>query len=95
MTDEIAMQLLLGELDGQVEIVDDRWNCSPTYGIHKDDARIWHYHGGKHFRKPECRVLWEPLLRQVMREDIGGIRQWAGMYDPAAKKILDGEPSPV
>lgn len=95
MTDEIAMQLLLSELKDQVTILDDRWNSSPTYGKNMDDVRIWHYHGGKHFRKPECRILWEPLLRQAMEENIGGVGEWAGKYDPAALKILNGEPSPV
>jgi len=83
MTDEIAMQLLTSVLPTDCySVFDDRWNCSPIYGINRQDVRIWHYHGRKHLRREQGQQLWMPLLREAIRADVGGIAKWAGQYDP-------------
>lgn len=79
MTDELAMQLLLPNLDCRV--VDDRWNCSPMYGVHTDDVRIWHFHGKKHLREGRSRELWLPVYNEVVESKLGRIQRWGGTYD--------------
>jgi hypothetical protein len=90
MTDELAMQLLQGDLPAdECRVVDDRWNWSPQYGVaQRENVRIIHFHGGKHVRKAEGRRLWEPEFRAAFDADVGGMKGWAGKHDPGAKLIL-------
>lgn len=94
MTDEIAMQLLQGmmKLGKEYKVFDDRFNCSPIYGVGKSDARIWHFHGRKHLRKEQGKVIWVSMLREAMAANAGGLREWAGQYDPPVKELLNGGP---
>ena len=81
MTDELAMQVLHGDLP-ECQVFDDRCNCSPLYGATKDeDVRIWHFHGSKHIKRDRGKELWWPAFERVYREDVAGIREWAGQYD--------------
>ncbi len=101
MTDELAMQLLIGEMRmSEFNIFDDRFNCSPIYGARKDDVRIWHFHGNKHLRKEPGRVLWKPLFRETLAANVGGLQEWAGRFDPQVRELLAGTalntlPNPV
>lgn len=90
MTDEISIQLLSNRLEG-VKVFDDRWNCSPIYGIGKQDARIWHFHGDKHAsrnRAPQGTEIWWPCFEEALKANIGGISGWAGKFDPSVKELL-------
>jgi hypothetical protein len=87
MTDEIAMQLLFPGVEGHV-VLDDRFNASPIYGIHKSQAVVWHFHGDKHLRSSEGRILWEPAFREAYDANFGGLREWAGRYDPWVRNLL-------
>ena len=86
MTDELAMQLIFPDLD--CVVLDDSWNVSPLYGIHREEARIWHFHGKKHLRKDACRAIWLPVFEEVMREKVGRINRWAGKYDKYVRAYL-------
>ncbi len=90
-TDELAMQLLTGAMaPDQYVLLDDSWNCSPIYGLHKDKAKVWHYHGRKHLRKEQGRRLWEPIFREALKADIGGMQEWAGRGDKWVGQLLEG-----
>lgn len=81
MTDELAMQVLHGDLP-ECQVLDDRFNCSPLYGATKDDeVRIWHFHGSKHIRRDRGKVLWWPAFERTYRQNVAGIREWAGRFD--------------
>ncbi|MCP4540272.1 MAG: hypothetical protein GY832_24295 [Chloroflexi bacterium] len=83
ISDEIAMQLLQADMEEgeDYRVIDDRWNCSPTFGTHKDEAKIWHFHGDKHIKKPQGRELWLPAFERTKTANIGGLAEWAGKYD--------------
>lgn len=85
-TDEVAMQILYPAL-ADSNLVDDRWNNSPIYGINRP-PNIWHFHGRGHVRKDQGREIWLPALREAMAANFGGIGEWAGQYDPAVKDAL-------
>jgi hypothetical protein len=87
--DEIAMQILHPGIEG-IRVLDDRYNCSVLYGQHRADARVWHCHGKKHLRYEEGRRIWEPAFRAACDDNIGGLREWAGEYDPWIKTLLTG-----
>ncbi len=77
MADELAAQNLLGEYQDEIVILDDRWNCSPRFGAHKEDAKVLHFHGhGKIGRLPEYITLWWPVFTELWRQDWAGIREW-------------------
>jgi hypothetical protein len=86
-TDEIAMQILHPGIPG-CRVVDDRWNCSPIYGVHKTNAAVWHFHGDKHLRNAEGKRLWEPAFQEAYTANVGGLREWAGRYDPWVRTLL-------
>lgn len=77
--DEIAMQLVHPELE--CTVMDDRWNCSPFFGLHKGEAVVWHFHGRKHLRKDAGRVLWLPAFQEAVAAKAGKLDEWAGKYD--------------
>jgi len=91
MTDELAMQLLFSELGGDCKVFDDRWNCSPIYGVHRNDVRIWHCHGDKHLRRDEGKKVWLPAFRAACEANVGGIADWAGKYDKRVRQFLAAE----
>jgi len=76
--DEIAMQLLLPELNA--EVLDYRFNCSPVYAKSPRDVRIWHFHGDKHLR-PEKRDLWLREYEECVRREIADIHTWGPELD--------------
>lgn len=86
MTDELAMQLIFPDLD--CVVLPDNFNCSATYGVHRDDVRIWHLHGKKHLRKQECRDVWLPAFEEACAAKVGQINRWAGKYDKAVRAYL-------
>lgn len=73
-TDELAAQLLIRQY--KHTLVADMYNCSPIYGQCKDNAVIWHMHGGKSTR-PEALPIFLPWLRETARLNVGGFREWA------------------
>lgn len=82
IADEIAAQLMIfGAATDQYEIVDDRFNASPTYGINRREAVIHHYHGKRHIRRPEGRELWLPLYREAVAANFGGLAEWTPAGD--------------
>lgn len=90
MSDELAMQLLLAGLDpNRYAIVSDRFNCSPIYGVEKDQVVIWHFHGRKHLRKDVCRAIWEPAFRACLADNVAGLADWAGRYDKEVQRALE------
>ena len=85
-TDEVAMQLLY-PLWADCTLLPDRWNCSPFFGIHKNDATIYHYHGSKHVRKPQGKAIWWPEYEKARAANVAGLREWGGQFD----KTIPGE----
>lgn len=74
-TDELALQILLPKFGGH--LVDDHFNASPLY--HKcatEDVVVWHFHGCKNLRKDAGKVLWWPVFEEVLKENVGGIKDW-------------------
>lgn len=71
--DEIAAQLIYFKYEHR--LLDDRFNCSPQFGANKNDARIWHCHGGKHLH-PTTAPLWTHTLQECWRKNIGHIQSW-------------------
>lgn len=91
-TDELAMQLLTGAMaSDQYKLLDDSWNCSPIYGINKENPKVWHYHGRKHLRREQGRKLWEPIFRKALAANVGGIKEWAGHGDKWVRELLEGK----
>lgn len=85
IADEIAAQLIW--MDHGVEIVDDRWNCSPLYGANKADVCIWHFHGKKHLRS-EAIETWWPLFLRAIKKDVARIRSWVPAGDRRLSEYL-------
>ena len=81
IADEIAAQLIF--LRHKVQVLDDRWNCSPIYGANKDEVYIWHMHGKKHLRE-QARPIWLPYFQRACELDMAGINEWM----PAGDKVL-------
>lgn len=81
-TDELAMQILVAERPECIRLVDDRYNCSPVFGVNRDDARIWHYHGRRMVRRPEAGELYRPHLLAALEANVGGIADWLPEIDP-------------
>lgn len=81
MSDEIGFICLVPDYADRPDlllITDDRFNASPRFGKHKDDATVLHFHGcGKLDRLPEYRRAWEPEFRQVWQCNFAGIQSWA------------------
>jgi len=94
MTDELAMQLLHGDLP-ECRVVDDRFNCSPLYGARETDVRIRHCHGNKHIKKPQGLAVWWPAFERCYRENVGGLRKWAGQFDKEVRGQLKKTPVKV
>lgn len=86
MTDELAMQLLQTEIPG-LKVFDDRFNCSPIYGSHQGDARVWHFHGDKHLRRDVGRRIWQPVFDEARAANVAGLGEWAGKYDKHVRKL--------
>lgn len=76
--DEIAAQLIF--LDYPHRILDHRWNASVVYSLSdhkvKGDARIWHGHGGKFFRKGSGRRIWRPWYEAALKQNAAQLREW-------------------
>ncbi len=91
-TDELAMQLFIpGEDYWNFELFDDSWNCSPTYGVNRDNARIWHYHGRRMVRKPGCREMYRLHLQAALDANAHGIAEWLEELDPALWSVANGQ----
>lgn len=80
--DEIAMQLMLPELDA--EVLDCRFNCSPVFARNTRDVRIWHFHGDKHLRRAEGRAIWLPAFSKCLQEDVASVKEWGTTLDSSA-----------
>ena len=85
IVDEIAMQILSSK---KCRVMDDRYNCSPFYGVNQDKAVIWHFHGSKHLRKEKGRRLWLPVFKEACKEHFADVQRWAVETD----KFLAKEP---
>lgn len=90
IVDEIAMQVLSGTAP-KCRILDDRHNCSPFYGVHKDRATIWHFHGSKHIRKEKGKELWLPEFHAACQAKFADVHRWAVLTD----KFIAQEPELV
>lgn len=66
----------------EIRLVDDRYNCSPVFGVNREDARIWHYHGRRMVRRPEAAALYRPHLLAALDANAGGIADWLEKTDP-------------
>ncbi len=92
MTDELAMQLLQSAMPADAyRVFDDRYNCSPLYGQHRDDVRVWHFHGNKHVRNAAGLALWGPAFESARAANVGGLADWAGKYDRTVAAYLKGQ----
>lgn len=92
MADELAMQLCQSLMETEsFRVVDDRWNCSPIYGEHREEAVVWHFHGNKHLRKDVGRALWIPAFEAARAENVAGLAEWAGQYDRTVRDYLKGK----
>lgn len=90
IADEIAAQMMISVSPPKLhQIIDDRFNCSPTYGIHRKEAVIFHYHGGRHIKKLEGRELWLPLYREAVAANFGGLAEWTPAGDARLATWLD------
>lgn len=90
IVDEIAMQILSGEAD-RIRVMDDRHNCSPFYGVNKERATIWHFHGSKHIRKEKGKELWLPVFEEACRAKFADVHRWAVLTD----KFIAADPGLV
>ena len=84
--DEISLQLLLPHYPHK--LLDDRFNCSPTYGRSRDDVRIWHLHGSKHVAHDSYRRVWLPLYEECLRHNVAGLAAWAPGGDARLRQFL-------
>lgn len=48
MCDEIAAQILYEPFAHR--LLDDRFNCSPKFGVNRQHVCVWHYHGEAHVK---------------------------------------------
>lgn len=89
LTDELMLQLMLGELDdaGYLLFETDAYNWSPTYGKAAEPV-IMHFHGRRHVRRDDGRQLWEPHARQAL-VDYPKLREWWGKFDPHVAHLLE------
>lgn len=61
------------------------WNCSHRYKspmVKPDDVVVWHYHGDSNVRQgksPKAFEQWMGIYDRCVRENVGGIRNWAGL----------------
>ena len=75
--DEMAMQLLLPTFDDkELEILDDRWNCSPRIGVNRDQVAIWHFHSNSHRDPNEVSRGWRKAFQRVIADNAGKICDW-------------------
>ncbi|MCZ2342185.1 MAG: hypothetical protein LC104_10380 [Bacteroidales bacterium] len=70
--DEIALQIVLP--DYPHTILDQRFNCSPKFGIDQDDVRIWHFHGDRHWKPGPGRERWLPEFHNCWNADYAGMQ---------------------
>lgn len=78
--DEIALQLLTSRYRHRV--FDCRFNCSPVCAKATKDVRIWHFHGERHLRSPQCRDIWLPAFEEAVRNGVADLGDWASEADP-------------
>jgi hypothetical protein len=81
IADEVAMQLLMPRWPH--ELLDDRWNCSPLFGVHRKEAHVWHMHGSKHLAG-EAAAPWLATFEECLQANIGRIADWA----PGGDRLL-------
>jgi hypothetical protein len=77
--DEIAMQLLLPELN--FDLLPEKWNFSPKYGKNPRDACVWHLHNTDDVQRhkwPQWNAEYLPRLREVKSCNAGKINDWPG-----------------
>jgi hypothetical protein len=84
--DEIALQLLTARYRHRV--FDCRFNCSPVCAKGTGDVRVWHFHGERHVRSPECRAIWLPAFEEAVRDGVADLGHWAADADGDLKPYL-------
>ena len=77
--DEIAMQIMLPQLDSR--ILDCRFNCSPVFAKAQNDVRVWHFHGDRHMSAG--RALWWPAYQDALAHNVARLTEWEATIDPA------------
>ncbi|KKL75072.1 hypothetical protein LCGC14_2058540 [marine sediment metagenome] len=87
LPEQTAMQLLTSVITHRM--MDERFNRLLDIGCTTDDIRIWHYHGNRHYGRSDS-TLWRQAFDEAFIANIGGIRNWAGLYDKHVKYYLRG-----
>ncbi len=72
MTDETAAQVIFP--DHNVRVLDRRFNCSVVFDQDEDDARIYHGHGGKFWKRPSGWTVYSPWYEAALVNNVAGIR---------------------
>lgn len=80
LPEESSCHLMLNRYPGKV--VGSKYNCSCKHDVVNSETVIIHYHGRKHCRKDDLgnyifnAEKWVKEFKEVMEEDICGIRSW-------------------
>jgi hypothetical protein len=94
-TDELAMQILAAERPDELRLVDDRFNCSASFGQAVDDVRVLHFHGRRMIPgrgKPDCAALYRPHLLAALEANAGWIADWLEEIDPPLWELAKCSP---
>jgi hypothetical protein len=82
--DEISMQLMLPIYEHK--LLDSKFNCSCAHDVVNSDTRIIHYHGKKHC-DPKYGTLWLDVYREVLDNNICGVKDWSPAGDNKIPKF--------
>jgi len=88
IADEKVLHLMMLKFSSTREMVvlcaNGKWNCSPLHQSEKladGDVIIRHFHGDSNVRPRKTQKgfdLWEPLYRECLELNVGGIADWIG-----------------
>lgn len=87
IADELACQLVFPYCVHRIE--GDELNCSAIYSspTTKAAAIIWHFHGGKNFKKDAGWAIWGPALDQA-RAEMPCLADWLAVRTPLTNDLL-------
>lgn len=87
MHDEIAMQLCLPRYH-DIKWMDGRWNALVAYEKQWGDRKIAHYHHKYYANIARGRESFTPVLRDAIDNNVAGLRDWVGRYNPHVQGLL-------
>jgi hypothetical protein len=87
LPDEVALQLLLPRY--RHRFLDSRFNCSPAFGPHVCDVRIWHFVARSHLGHHESQQLWKPAYDECWRANVANLRHWSRVADVTGDEELE------